>query len=84
MWARALTQLTKTPHSLREYHMKWSKSDRERQILDDITYMRNLKNNTNDFIYKTEQTQRHRKQLMVTKGEREIRSMGLTDTHYYI
>ena len=31
-----------------------SKSDRERQILHDITYMWNLKNNTNKSIYKTE------------------------------
>ena len=31
-----------------------SKSDRERQILYDITYMWNLKNNTNGSIYKTE------------------------------
>ena len=28
----------------RDYHTKWSKSDRERQITYDITYMRNLKN----------------------------------------
>ena len=27
----------------RDYHAKWSKSDRERQILYDITYMWNLK-----------------------------------------
>ena len=31
-----------------------SKSDRERQISYDITYMWNLKNNTDEFIYKTE------------------------------
>ena len=29
-------------------------SDRERQILYDITYMWNLKNNTNESIYETE------------------------------
>ena len=34
----------------REYH---TKSDRERQTLY-ITYMWNLKNNTNESIYKTE------------------------------
>ena len=38
----------------RDYHTKWSKSDRERQILYDITYMWNLKNNTNKLVYKTE------------------------------
>ena len=32
----------------REYHTKWSKSDRERQIVYDVTYMWNLKNNTNE------------------------------------
>ena len=39
----------------RDYHTKWSKSDRERQIPYDITYMGNLKrNDTNELIYKTE------------------------------
>ena len=39
----------------RDYHTKWNKSDRERQIPYDITYMWNLKkNDTNEFIYKTE------------------------------
>ena len=37
-----------------EYYTEWSKSDRERQILYDITYMWNLKNNTSESIYKTE------------------------------
>ena len=36
----------------RDYHTKWSKS--ERQIPDDITYMWNLKYNTNEHIYETE------------------------------
>ena len=27
----------------RDYHTKWSKSDKERQILYDITYMCNLR-----------------------------------------
>ena len=39
---------------LRDCHTEWSKSDRERQILHDITYMWNLKNNTNESIYKME------------------------------
>ena len=34
----------------RDYHTKW----RERQIPYDITYMWNLKYNTNEPIYKTE------------------------------
>ena len=31
----------------REYHAKWNKSGRERQILYDFTYMSNLKNKAN-------------------------------------
>ena len=38
----------------RDYHTKWSKSDRERQIPYDITYIWNLKYDTNERIYKTE------------------------------
>ena len=38
----------------RDYHTKWSKLDRERQIPYDITYMWNLKYGTNEPIYKTE------------------------------
>ena len=38
-----------------DYHTKWSKSDRERQISYNIAYMQNLKkNDTNGLIYKTE------------------------------
>ena len=36
------------------YYAKWNKSDRERQIMYDITYMWNLKYDTNELIYKTE------------------------------
>ena len=32
--------------------IKWSNSDRERQVLYDITYMWNLKNDTNELINK--------------------------------
>ena len=35
----------------RDYHTEWSKS--EKDILYDITYVKNLKNNTNEFFYKT-------------------------------
>ena len=38
----------------RDYHTKWSKSDRERQISYDITYMWNLKYDANELIYETE------------------------------
>ena len=36
----------------KDYHTMWSKSDRERKILYDITYMWNLENNTNEFTDK--------------------------------
>ena len=36
-----------------DYHTKQSKSERERQILYDITYMWNLKYDTNELIQKT-------------------------------
>ena len=38
----------------RDYHTKSSKSGREKQISYDITYMWNLKYDTNELIYKTE------------------------------
>ena len=53
----------------RDYHTKWSKSDRERQISYDITYMWNLKNGTNERIYKTEIVTVVENKLMLTKGE---------------
>ena len=39
---------------LRDYHTDRSKPDRGTQILYDITYMWNLKNNTSELIYKTD------------------------------
>ena len=38
----------------RDYHTKWSKSERKRQIPYDITYMWNLKYDRNEPIYETE------------------------------
>ena len=38
----------------RDYHTNQSKSERERQILSDITYMWNLKYNTNEHTSKAE------------------------------
>ena len=38
----------------RDCHTRWSKSERERQIPYGITYMWNLKYDTNELIYKTE------------------------------
>ena len=38
----------------RDYHTKWSKSERERQIPHYITYVWNLNYDTNELIYETE------------------------------
>ena len=38
----------------RDYHTKWNKSERQAQDKDDITYIWNLKYDTNELIYKTE------------------------------
>ena len=47
----------------RDYHTKWSKSGRERQILYDITYMWNLKKKKQINLFtKQKQTHRHRRQ----------------------
>ena len=56
----------------RDYHTRRSKSENERKIPYDITYMWNLKYDTNELIYKTE-TQRHRKQ---TYGYQRGKGMG--------
>ena len=52
---------------------KWSKSDRERQTQYDITYMWNLKINTNELIYKQKQTHSHKKRLWLPEGREEER-----------
>ena len=41
-------------YGTRDSHTKWSKSERERQVPYDITYMWNLNYGTNDPMYKTE------------------------------
>ena len=38
----------------RDYHNKWGKSERERQIPNDITNMWNLKYGTNEPIFETQ------------------------------
>ena len=51
----------------RDYHTKWSKSDRERQIPYDVTYMWNLKYDTNEPIYETE-SQTYKTDLWLPRG----------------
>ena len=56
-----------------DHHTKWSKSDGERQISCDITYMWNLKKyDTNELIYKTEtDSQTSKTNLRLPKGKSE-------------
>ena len=65
----------------RDYHTKSSKSKRERQIPYYITYMWNLKYNTNEHIYKTERDSDLDKRLMVSNGEG---SRGVMDWEFRI
>ena len=50
-WNNAICSYMDGP---RDHHTKWSKSERKRQIPCDITYMWNLKYDTNELIYETE------------------------------
>ena len=54
-----------------DYHTKWRKSQRERQIPYDITYMWNLKYNTNEHIYESETDSQTRKHTSDCQGEVE-------------
>ena len=54
----------------RDYHTKWRKSDRERQMTYVITYICNLKYDTNELIYETERLEEIENKFTVTKGER--------------
>ena len=55
-----------------DYQTKWSKSDRERQMSYDITYLYDLlKSDTNELIYKTERLADIENTLMVTKSNSE-------------
>ena len=66
--------------AVRGYHTKWNKSERERQLPCDITYMWNLKYSTNEPIYKTEtdsQTQRTDLWLWRGSGEKERDTQGI-------
>ena len=70
----------------RDYHTKRNKSERERHIPCDISYMWNLKYTTNEHIYKTEMDIENR---LVVAGEvaekgRKIGRLGLAGANYYI
>ena len=54
---------------IRDYHTKWSKSERERQILYDITFMWNLKMAQMNLSTKPKHAYRHREQTCYCQGE---------------
>ena len=59
-WNNAICSNMCTP---RDYHTKWSKSDRERQISYGIAYMWNLKKMIQMNLFtRQKETHRHRKQ----------------------
>ena len=60
-----------------DYYTKRSKSERERQIPYDITYMQNLKYDTNELSTKQKQTHRHREQICGCQGGRAWGRNGL-------
>ena len=54
----------------RDYHFKWSTSDKERHISYDITYVESNKNDTKEFIYTTEtNSQISKSNLGLPKGK---------------
>ena len=62
---------------LGKYYAKWNNSDRERQTLYDITYMWNLKINTNESRYKTNR-------FTDTENKLSYQSGGGTNQEYRI
>ena len=56
-------------------HSRWSESDREGQILYYITYICNLKNVTNNLVYKKKKTYRCTEQLY-NKVIRRVKGKG--------
>ena len=63
----------------RDYHTKGSKSDKNKYHMI-ITYLWNLKKDTNEFMYKTETDPQTENNLMVTKGKgRGMDKFGIWD-----
>ena len=53
----------------RDHYTKWSQSNKETQIPYDITFMCNLKFNTNEHVYDAETNSQVWSYLWLTKGE---------------
>ena len=71
---------------IRDSHTERSKSERERQIPYDITYMWNLIYSTNEPFHKKKKIMDLENRLVVAKGEGEgvvwIGNLGLIDVDY--
>ena len=65
-------------------YTKQRKSERESQTPYDITYIWNLKYDTNEHIYKTNKLTDIKNRLLVANKEGRIRSSGLANVNYYI
>ena len=65
-------------------YAKPGKSERERQIPYDISYVWNLKYDTNEHSYKINKLTDIKNRFVVANKEGRIRSLGLADVNYYI
>ena len=63
----------------RDYYTKWSKSQRERQISYDITYMQKLKCDTNELLYDTETDSTTQSRHVVAKEDGVREGLGVWD-----
>ena len=83
MWRQRLSSNNKS-----ERERQSLKSERERQIAYDITYMWNLKYGTNEATYKTNRLTDIHNNLWLPKRRGEgmgwTGSLGLVDANYYI
>ena len=72
----------------RDYHAKWSKTERESQTPYDIIYMWNLKYGKMNLPTEQKQTHRQRTDLWMSRGwgggVGQTRSLELADANYYI
>ena len=69
----------------RDYHIQWSKSDKDKYHVISLTYGI-LKHVTNELIYKTETDSETKNRPVVVKGrcvgKKGIESLGLADANY--
>ena len=73
-WNNAICRNMDRP---RDYHTKWSKSERERWLPYDITYMWNLTYDTNELLWNCNRLIDIGNRLVVAKGERGWEREGL-------